>query len=297
MSVKFGPILITGADTGIGRATAIGLANRGYKVYASVYSEINIEELEKIDNVNAFKLDVTNPEDISAIKKWIEAKGEGLYGIVNNAGIGETWPLIESTEEEIHRIININLYGVIRVTTALMPLLTQSKGRVVTIGSLSGTIPTKFIGAYSVSKFAVEAFVDVLSFEVKKMGIKAITIKPGNMKSDITKAGVPILISRRDRFEKSQYKAEFQPLYDNIDNAKYLERRAYETPERVIDAIAHALYSENPKSKYLVANEEECQNAINWMCRVIAQLNQNQDHSLDKATIHQFLDKQLDKFQ
>ncbi|OLS23659.1 MAG: 3-oxoacyl-[acyl-carrier-protein] reductase FabG [Candidatus Heimdallarchaeota archaeon LC_2] len=147
MSVKFGPILITGADTGIGRATAIGLANRGYKVYASVYSEINIEELEKIDNVNAFKLDVTNPEDISAIKKWIEAKGEGLYGIVNNAGIGETWPLIESTEEEIHRIININLYGVIRVTTALMPLLTQSKGRVVTIGSLSGTIPTKFIGS------------------------------------------------------------------------------------------------------------------------------------------------------
>lgn len=297
MTNHFGPVLVTGADTGFGRATVEHLAEQGYKVYATVYFPDNINELEQIKNVSAFKLDVTNPNDVEAIRKWIEGKGDGLYGIVNNAGIGETWPLIESTEDEIYKIFNVNLLGVIRVTHALISMLMESNGRVVTIGSLSGTIPSKIIGAYSISKFAVEAYVDVLSFEVRKMGVKAITIKPGNFKTDITKARVHTLTSRRDRFENSLYKPELQPLYDNIENPAFIEREGYETPERVVEAITHALYSDNPKSKYLVVTDKECQDAINWMCRVIAQLNQGHDQKLDKNTIHQLLDKQLDKFQ
>lgn len=297
MSSKFAPVLVTGADTGIGRLTVETLANKGYSVYAGAYLESNIEALSAIENVKGVKLDVTNQNDIDNLVRWIENEGSGLYGVVNNAGIGETWPLIESTEEEFHAVMNINLYGVFRVTTAVMPFLIESKGRVLTLGSLSGTIPTKFIGAYSVSKFAAEAFTDVLHFETKKFGVTAITIKPGNFQTDISKARAAALKSRIERHEKSRYKEELGPLFENIENPEYLNRIQFEKPFPVAEAIAEALYSPEPKLKYLVADKNDTTFALKWMCRVIAQLNQRNPQGVDRDFLHSMLDKELDKFQ
>jgi NAD(P)-dependent dehydrogenase (short-subunit alcohol dehydrogenase family) len=297
MNKEFAPVLVTGADTGIGRLTVETLSKNGYSVYAGMYLEDNIESLSVFENVKCVKLDVTKPDDIENLVKWIEDEGKGLYGVVNNAGIGETWPLIESTEEEFHAVMNINLYGVFRVTTAVMPFLIESKGRVLTLGSLSGTIPTKFIGAYSVSKFAVEAFTDVLHFETRKFGVTAITIKPGNFQTDISKARVVALKSRIERHEKSKYKEELAPLYENLENPDYLNRIQFEKPYPVAEAIVDALYSPEPKLKYLVADQNDTSFAIKWMCRVIAQLNQRNENAVDKDTLHSMLDKELSKFQ
>ncbi|MHA2090018.1 MAG: SDR family NAD(P)-dependent oxidoreductase [Candidatus Kariarchaeaceae archaeon] len=297
MESNFGPVLVTGADTGIGRLTVETLADKGYKVYAGVYDPNNVEILSNIENVKAVKTDVTNEEDMKILHEWVEKEGAGLYGIVNNAGISDIWPLIESPESYFHRVMDVNLYGVFRVSNAVMPFLIKSKGRIVTIGSLSGTIPTKLIGAYSISKFAVEALTDIYHFETKAFGIQAITIKPGNMQSDISKALAPILKLRKPEFEKSAYKGELSALFDNLDNPDYLERSQYEKPVRVVDAIINALYSPNPKSKYLVASQSDTNFALKWMFRVAAQLNQDHEQSVDREKLHSMLDRELDKFQ
>lgn len=296
MAENIAPILITGADTGIGRLTAERLAQDGYTVYAGCYHESTIHELNQIHNISAIKLDVTDQNDIDNLIQWIDTEGKGLYGLVNNAGIGDIWPLIESSEQDFHRVLNINLYGVFRITNAVMPFLVKSKGRVLSMGSLSGTIPTKFIGAYTVSKFAVEAFADVLHFETKKFGIHSITIKPGNFKTDITKANVPVLKSRKTRYEESAYKEEMKELFDNLDNPNYLERVQYEKPDEVVDTIIEALFSPKPKLKYLVTNPEETESAIGWMFRVVAQLNQNHPNAISNEKLHEMLDLQLTKF-
>ncbi|MCE7734034.1 MAG: SDR family NAD(P)-dependent oxidoreductase [Candidatus Heimdallarchaeota archaeon] len=296
MTNNITPILITGADTGIGRLTAEKLAQEGYTVYAGCYQDTSINELNDVQNIIAVKLDVTNQDDIDNLVKWIEEKGNGLYGLVNNAGIGDIWPLIESSEKEFHRVLNINLYGVFRVTNAVMPFLVKSKGRILSMGSLSGTIPTKFIGPYSVSKFGVEAYADVLHFETRKFGIHSITIKPGNFKTDITKANAPLLKSRKDRFEQSDYKEELGGLYDNLDNPDFLDRVQYEKPYEVVETIIEALFTPKPKLKYLVTTKDETESAIGWMFRVIAQLNQNHPHGITNEKLHDILDQQLAKF-
>ncbi len=297
MVENFGPVLVTGADTGIGRATVESIAKKGYEVYAGVYDLDNVELLSNIENIKAVKVDVTNKEDMRNLSDWIENEGAGLYGIVNNAGISDMWPLIESPESYFNRVMDVNLYGVFRVTNAVMPFLIESKGRIVTMGSLSGTIPTKLIGAYSISKFAVEALTDILHFETKQFGIQAITIKPGNVQSDISKALAPILKQRIPEYEKSSYKSELSSLFDNLNNPVFLERSQHDKPDKVIEAIIAALYSPKPKLKYLVANQNDTNFALKWMFRVAAQLNQNHMHSVERELMHKMLDNELDKFQ
>jgi len=296
MSKDFGPVLVTGADTGIGRLTVETMAAKGYPTYAGVFDPSNIKELSALENVKSIQFDVTKPDDIRKVVDWIEDLGDGLYGVVNNAGISDLWPLIESPESYFHRVLNVNLYGVYRVTNAVVPFLQQTKGRIVTMGSLSGTIPSKMIGAYSVSKFAVEALTDIYNFELRKFGITAITIKPGNVQSNISNASAPILRKRQDDYEQSSYKEELAPLFDNLDNPAYLKRVQYDKPDRVVESIIDALYTENPKNKYLVANELDTKAAMKWMFRVTAQLNQHHTNSIDKVKLHQMLDEQVDKF-
>ncbi|MDH5402885.1 MAG: SDR family NAD(P)-dependent oxidoreductase [Candidatus Heimdallarchaeota archaeon] len=296
MNGSFGPVLVTGADTGIGRQTVETLAGRGYTIYATAYLQENVDILNSIENVKSTTLDVTNSASIDKLVEWVKEQGDSLYGIVNNAGITDYWPLVESTEEEFHRVLQVNLYGVVNVTRKLMPFIIENKGRIVNIGSLSGTIPTKLIGSYSISKFAVEAFTDILYFEVRKFGVTCVTIKPGDVQSGITKAMASLLKSKKDRYETSHYKDELSGAYQGIENQQFLDRVDKDKPDNVVNAISEALFSDNPKLKYLVTNEKDTQSAIGWSFRVIAQLLQNHPHAISRENLHQMLDQQLDKF-
>ncbi|MCH8907602.1 MAG: SDR family NAD(P)-dependent oxidoreductase [Candidatus Heimdallarchaeota archaeon] len=296
MNSTIGPLLITGGDTGIGRFTAEKLASQGYKTYVGFYLESSIHELNSIPNIQAVKLDVTSQVDIDNLVKWIEDEGQGLYGLVNNAGISDYWPLMECDDKSFDRILQVNLYGVFKVTRALFPFLRESKGRILSMGSLSGTIPTKFIGAYTVSKFGVEALMDVIHSETKKFGITAITIKPGNIHSDITMAVIPLQKSRMKMYEKSLYKEESTQIMTNLDNSDYWLRAQYDKPDNVANSIIEALTTDNPKVKYLVTNTADTESAIGWMFRVIAQLNQNHPNAITKEKLHEMMDQQLTKF-
>src|SRR6267143_628027 len=154
-------VLVTGASTGIGRTITERLAKEGYVVYAGARKEQDLKDLNAIPSVRSLRLDVTSAGDIAAAVDTVTRAGRGLYALVNNAGVGLGGPLIEMKEEDFHFLMNVNLYGPYRVTKAFSPLIVASKGRITTIGSISGILTGPHSGAYSMSKHAIEAFSDV----------------------------------------------------------------------------------------------------------------------------------------
>ena len=117
------PILITGASTGIGRKTLEFLTNKGIEVYAGVRKPKDMQELAKLDNVTPINLDVTKPKEIQEAVDKINVLGKGLYGVVNNAGIVNVGPIFTHSEEAMYEMFNVNVFGVHRVTTAMLPFL------------------------------------------------------------------------------------------------------------------------------------------------------------------------------
>ena len=173
-------VLVTGASSGIGRKITERLSSQGMFVYAGARAQKDLDELSQIKNVQAVLLDVTVPADIAAAVATVTKAGRGLYGVVNNAGVVVVAPLIEAEEKDLDFIFNVNMYGPYRITKAFAPLLLESKGRVVNISSLNGIVAGPMIGAYSMSKHAVEAYGDALAGELGRFGVRVSLIEPGN---------------------------------------------------------------------------------------------------------------------
>lgn len=248
-------VLITGASSGIGRATAEKLAAEGYFVYAGARKAGDIEALNKIDNIMAVRLDVTVQEEIDAAVELVESEGRGLWGIVNNAGINIIDPLIEADESDLDFLFDVNVYGVFRVTKAFAPMVIESKGRIVNISSiagvLSGGLPA--YGMYMMSKHAVEAYTDQLAFEMASLGVKVSGIEPGNFGSAIGTSRCKRMIANSDN-RKYEYFADVMQGY--LDGCKeYIAEGGVSSsppPKLVVDAIQSALFDDNPKEHYLV---------------------------------------------
>ena len=151
-------ILVTGASTGIGRNLTETLAENGYHVYAGARKDKDLAALDAIDNVTAVKLDVTKQDQVDAAVEMIREKGTGLYGLVNNAGVGGGGSVVDTPVEDQTFVYAVNVEGVYRVTKAFAPMVIESKGRIITTGSIAGTI-SAFPGfsAYSGSKHWIEA--------------------------------------------------------------------------------------------------------------------------------------------
>ena len=175
-------VLITGATTGIGRATAEHLAAKGYFVYAGARKHADMEELNKIDNIMAVRLDVTKQDQVDAAVKLIEDQGRGLWGLVNNAGVAVFAPLTEAKQSDLEFIFNVNVFGVFRVTQAFAPMVIESKGRIVNVSSISGIWSAPTAGMYSASKHALSPW---------SYGIWMYTSPP------LTRAGLPQQASPR----------------------------------------------------------------------------------------------------
>ena len=145
-------VLITGASSGIGRNAAERLAAAGYFVYAGARKAADIDELNKIDNVMAVRLDVTKQDEIDAAVELIQKEVRGVWGVVNNAGVNVVAPLIEADVSELEFLFDVNVYGVFRITKAFSPLVIESQGRIVNISSISGFLSGAAYGMYSASK-------------------------------------------------------------------------------------------------------------------------------------------------
>jgi NAD(P)-dependent dehydrogenase (short-subunit alcohol dehydrogenase family) len=267
-------VLVTGASTGIGRSITGHLAAKGYFVYAGARKSADLKALGEIENVQPIKLDVTRPEDIDAAVATITKAGRGLHGLVNNAGIASVGPIADVSLEEFDLVMKVNAYGPYHVSRAFAPLIIASKGRVTTIGSISGILASRDLAAYAMSKHAVEAFTDSYAQQMAPLGVMVNVVEPGNYNSDIGKNA-----SKRTGAE-----------------SRFTDRSKYKQPDEVAAAVELALFEANPKRRYMVVPEQrEAEITIRKQIEQLVQLNEDQPYTYDREALIKMLDEALAK--
>jgi NAD(P)-dependent dehydrogenase (short-subunit alcohol dehydrogenase family) len=265
-------ILVTGASTGIGRNVTEHLAAAGYFVYAGARKEADLKALGAIKNVQPVKLDVTSPEDIAAAVDTITKAGRGLYGLVNNAGVATLGTATQTKYEEFDLVMKVNVYGPYRVTQAFAPLIIESKGRITTIGSISGVLAAPSVSAYAMSKHAIEAFGDSLAGELEPMGVKVSIIEPGNYDSDIGKSA-----TQRTGIV-----------------GRLTDRSMYKKPDEVAAAVTLALFEEKPKRRYMTTpNQDEAERTLRKQISQLVELNEGHAYTYDRDALVKMLDEAL----
>ena len=265
-------VLVTGASTGIGRHVTERLAAAGYFVYAGARKDADIAALNAIKNVQAIRLDVTKQEEIDAAVVTITKADRGLYGLVNNAGVASAGAMATMSMDEIDLTMQVNVYGPVRVTRAFLPLLIESKGRITTIGSISGILASKDLNAYAMSKHAMEAFTDSLATELAPQGVVVNIVEPGNFNSEIGASA-----TKRTGVQ-----------------TRMTDRSKYKEPIEVVAAVEQALFEPSPKRRYMVTPDQaEAELTIRKQLAQLAQLNERQPYSYDRDTLVKMLDEAL----
>src|SRR5215207_2507047 len=178
-------ILITGASSGIGAATALHLDGLGLEVFAAVREPGEAALASASGRLRQIALDVTDPASIAAAMATVSEGAGGLDGLVNNAGIGVPGPLELLAPDELREQLEVNVVGQVAVTQAALPLLRTAGGRIVFVGSVGGRLATQFAGPYHASKFAIEAIADVWRQELEPEEIAVVLVEPSTISTPI----------------------------------------------------------------------------------------------------------------
>ncbi len=247
-------VLVTGASTGIGRATALRLDGAGWKVFAGVRREEDAEALRGAGSgrLMPLMLDVTEAEQIAAAAATVEAETEGgLDGLVNNAGAAIPGPLETLAMDDFRRQIEVNMTAHVAVTQALLPSIRPARGRIVFISSIGGRVALPLTGAYHAAKFGIEAVGDIFRQELQPWGIKVAIVEPGSIDTPIWERG--------ERTADELATPEREALYGEVVEGyrKVIKETAARgiPAEKVAAVIEHALTARRPRSRYLVGLE------------------------------------------
>lgn len=253
-------VLVTGSSTGIGKATALYLDKKGYKVYAGVRKESDAEKLksESSDLLTPIILDVTEERSIeNGFQVISNDSNYNLCGIVNNAGIGISGVLEATPVSDIRKIMEVNVIGLLAVTKIFIPLLKLSNGRIINIGSTSGYLAFPGSSAYSGSKFAVRAITDSLRRELKIFDIYVSLISPGAVESEIW--------GKSKSYKESLRKSLSKDILEDYSifikfGEKILQNVKPISATEVAKSVYHALSSNKPKIYYNVGSD--CKMAV-----------------------------------
>lgn len=247
-------VLITGTSSGIGYHLTETLLEKGFTVWAGLRSPHVLQMLQEKypKQLHLLQMDVTVTADIeSAWRKISSHPSVEEFSLINNAGIAVGNPIEALPMEEWHKIFNVNVFGLIQVTQKFLPLLRDTHGCVVNIGSISGRVAAPFLGPYCASKFAVRAITDSLRREMLTLGVRVALIEPGPVDTPIWDKSV----------EKSyQLEKNLTPEMRKVYGASLLALHAgveasssnAVAPSDVAKCVLHALNSRNPKPYYLV---------------------------------------------
>ena len=254
-------VLITGAGRGIGRVTALRLANAGWDVRAGVRRLEDGEALAResaAGQITPIELDLLDAQQVAALP---EAVGGRLDALVNNAGTVVSGPVEAVPLDELRTQLEVNVVAQVAVTQALLPLLRESKGRIVFVGSVSGRVATPFTGAYNASKFALEGLADALRMELRPWEIKVAIVEPGSIDTDLWR----LALDAADEAE-ARMAPDHRELYaDQIASMRKavagIQKRT-SPPEKVAAAIERALSSSRPRARYLVGADARAQVAM-----------------------------------
>ncbi len=244
-------ILVTGCSSGIGRCVALGLRDRGYRVFATARKAQDIEQLRDL-GLNAVELHLDRPASVAhAAEQVLEACGGQVYGLFNNAGYGQPGAVEDLSWQALEEQLRTNLLGWHELTRLLIPGMRQrGEGRIIQNSSVLGLVVMPYRGAYNCSKFALEGLTDTLRLELHGSGIRVSLIEPGPISS---------------RFRENAH-AKFQQYIDaensfHRDSYRALESRLSREgpstgftlpPEAVLKKVIHALESRRPRARYAV---------------------------------------------
>ena len=248
-------ILITGASSGIGEACANHLAKLGFKIFAGILNE---EELNSFQNENPDKIqpvimDVTRNDNIlDVIEKITEKNEPPLFGLVNNAGIPVTGVVEAIPVEDFRKLFEVNIIGMHAVTKAALPHLRKNKGRIVNMGSLSSFFVGPGSSTYAASKYAVRAYTKSLRIEVAPFGMHVSMIAPGAIETKIWGKSDAYVKKLREKIP-----AETLDAYKMFITAgeKMVEQIKPIPAAVVAEHVEHALTSKKPKLTYLVGKD------------------------------------------
>jgi NADP-dependent 3-hydroxy acid dehydrogenase YdfG len=244
-------VLITGCSTGIGRATAELMAEKGHTVYATARRLESIADLEQ-KGCKILALDVTDETSMKAAVAAVE-QAEGAVGtLINNAGYSQSGAVEDVPMDQIRRQFETNVFGLIRMTQLVLPGMRRQKhGRIVNVSSMGGKLVFPGGGMYHATKFAVEAISDALRFEVRGFGVGVSIIEPGLITTQFGETAVGSIDSG----------ATEDGAYDSFNTAVAKQTAdAYEGPmaklgagpDAVARAIERAVSSERPKPRYVI---------------------------------------------
>ncbi|MDD3320225.1 MAG: SDR family oxidoreductase [Paludibacter sp.] len=239
-------IFITGASSGLGKATAILFAQKGWNVIATMRNPKKEEELTKYANIQLMSLDVTNAEQIKQTTEKVIAE-KSIDVVFNNAGYGLAGPFEGATDEQIVQQINTNLLGVMRVTQAFIPHFRNNKnGTFITTTSIGGLVALPFNSVYHATKWALEGWNESLAFELKPFGIKVKTVSPGGITTDFS--GRSLVMTQHPAYEDQM--KQVLPVFMDTERAK-----SYSTAEQIAQYVWEAANDESEKLRY-VAGED-----------------------------------------
>lgn len=242
-------ILITGASSGIWKHSAEVLAQRGWIVWAGYRLSKDKIHLSKIHkNIRPIKVDVVNSADILLAQKEIEESKIPLVAIFNNAWVALWWPLELLNLEEIKKLYDVNIFGIINVIQVFLPLLRKYKWRIVNMGSISWAIPMPFIVPYASSKAALRSISDALWRELLSQNIKVSIIEPASIKTPIREKSEDW--SNKSIHKKSSVLKYYSVFFDRFTKMLADEKRSFIPIENVGKAIIHAVESKIPKKHY-----------------------------------------------
>lgn len=252
MSAASAAIVVSGASTGIGFATAALLARSDYLVFAGVRNGTDAARLAaEHPNVRPVMLDVTDPASIAGALEAIAASGTALKAVVSNAGVALGGPLEHLSIEELRYQFEVNVVGALALVQAALPMLSPGRGRVVFVGSISGRLVVPYVAAYSASKFALRALADGLRVELAPDGIAVTLVEPGSVDTPIWRKGRdarPHILSRLDATPRPYYRGAMTRVLAQTE----FEERTGMPAERVARAIARAIASPRPRANYLL---------------------------------------------
>ncbi len=256
-------VVVTGASSGIGRSAALALARAGFRVYAGVRRDEDGTALQRAGEgwLSPVRLDVTRPDIIAEAARRIGAElGDGgLFGLVNNAGVVVAAPLEFVPLEDVREQFDVNVTGTLAVTQAFIPLLRRARGRIVNIGSISGSVSTPFTGPYNASKFALRAMTDALRLELAPWGISVSIIEPGTVHTPMWQRSL-LRIQKLERRMPTRATALYGPAFATM--RRFIENARGVPPETVAAVIVAALRSARPRPYYPVGADARLRLAL-----------------------------------
>ncbi len=266
------PVLVTGCSSGIGRCVALGLKEKGYRVFATARREEHLQSLQEA-GLEALQLELADSASIAAASEQLLQATDGrIYGLFNNGAYGQPGAVEDLSRDTLRRQFEVNLFGWHELTCRLLPAMRrQGEGRIIQNSSVLGLVALPYRGAYNASKYALEGLSDTLRLELAGSGIHVSLVEPGPIES---------------RFRANAY-AAFKAHIDAEHSAHRDRYRAMESrfttegpvapftlpPEAVLKKVLHALESRRPKVRYYVTVPTHL---FGWLRRVLSSRQMDQ---------------------